>query len=359
MFDFNIKSKLAACKWKIKLIKYYVIYNFVISFFKKLREDVVYVWPPFILNKNESNLDKLFIYSKHYLAKLNINIIYYVESTHLTQHTYSPICDKIIKTVNVTNSITKNELKNARYCLQWHIDGAPKATSVFPCIYQIDDKLMSSRDDEWLRLVKDLYLSKHKLPIRSVQFPEHPIKTCAVLGGGPSIEHFYDEQNDFDAWIGCNFLVCDPKLRSAGHPFALCIIDPDIFSPMESMRPLWSGVFELLRHTPAILITAFKFAPFIELYLPEDIKAKCHYVKTLGNDSYRCDTKFNLADMVVTPYGNVLTDLMLPVATAISQEIVIYGCDGRPPGISGNNLKSERFRVYDDNQVSEKKVKYV
>lgn len=358
MDSFNISATIAAYKWKLKLQRYYVIKNISNIRLRNKQNDVVYVWPPYVLSTDESDLSKLLLNFKHYLVNLNINVIYYVHSNKLTKHVYSAVNDKLINIEATNNVTTQKDLKNARYCLLWRIDGAQKSTSLHPNLYLVDEKKEISCASEWLRLIYDLYISRDEIPTRSVNIPNYPVKTCAILGSGPSINHFYDENNDWDAWIGCNFLVCDPKLRNAGRPFALCILDPDNFSSMECMRPLWEGAFELLRGSSAILITAYNYAPFIELNFPEDIKAKCLYVKTLGNNTFSMKTNYNLLELKVTPYGNVFTDLMLPVAVAISKKIVIYGCDGSPPESKGNFPKSELFNTYDDQFTIESNSKY-
>ena len=67
-------------------------------------------------------------------------------------------------------------------------------------------------------------------------------------------------------------------------------------------------------------------------YFPSNVQLKSHYIRTLGHDCIATNLSGDLHSLTVTPYGNVLTDLMLPVATSISRKVVIYGCDGKRPG---------------------------
>lgn len=349
MLSYNFRANIAAYRWKLKLLRYYFLYKLTTKFrFRIKNNDLVYIWPPFKKNVDDSELNDVFLKSKHYISKLDVQIVYYVESATLAKYTYCILHGKVIVVEEVNIDIAKTESSGARYCLLWRIEDVPKPTSLFPNLYSVDTKLFSISANEWLRLTSDLFLLKNTIPVRTIDIPPYSLNKCAVLGGGPSIDYYYAEQNEWDAWIGCNFIVCDAKIRKSGNPFAICILDPDFFSSMESMKQFWEDAFKLLRETSAIIITAYKFAPYIELNLPEDIKNKCLYVKTLGSDTFTAVTNFDLSDLRVTPYGNVLTDLMLPVATSVSKMIMIYGCDGRPPGSVGNFPKSSTFQVFDD-----------
>jgi hypothetical protein len=137
-----------------------------------------------------------------------------------------------------------------------------------------------------------------------------------------------------------------------GNPFAFCIIDPYYFIPGQSLQVLWQNVFELLRTTPAVFVSTLDFAGYIELNFPEDIIQKCFYVRTLGRNTWRTKTSFSLPELTVTPYGNVLTDVMLPLATSISRHVVLYGCDGVPPGAT-SFPKAENVQKSEDVQSQE------
>jgi hypothetical protein len=157
-----------------------------------------------------------------------------------------------------------------------------------------------------------------------------------------------NESESWDVWIGANTIVCDERIWKKGRPAAVCMLDPYYFVPTHHWKSVWAGAFKLLRETSAVLVTAKCFAPYIELNFPDDIKRKCYYLKLLGHDSYRTIPKFDLSDLTVTPYGNVLTDLMLPLAASISRRVILYGCDGRPSDSTLNFPKAAGLQQYDD-----------
>jgi len=172
------------------------------------------------------------------------------------------------------------------------------------------------------------------------------------LGSGPSVGHFIAESDRVDGWIGTNYLVCDERIRGLERPIAYCIADPECFAPSVQCGQLRDHLIKFLRDTSAVLFTFAAYAPFIELNFPEEIKAKCHYVKTLGFDTYRFNTRFRADHLTVTVYGNVLTDLMLPLATCVSRKIVLYGCDGMPPG-TARFPKYSAMAKYDEAHLEE------
>jgi hypothetical protein len=157
-----------------------------------------------------------------------------------------------------------------------------------------------------------------------------------------------NESERWDAWIGANTVICDERIWGKGRPFAFCALDPYNFGPTYHWKSMWTGVFRLLRETPAVLVTVKSYAPYIEVNFPDDIKRKCCYVKMLGHDTYRMTTGFNLSDLSITPYGNVLTDLMLPLAASMTRRVMLFGCDGRPPDATKSFPKSAGLQKYDD-----------
>jgi hypothetical protein len=167
------------------------------------------------------------------------------------------------------------------------------------------------------------------------------------------VDRFQKESHLYDAWIGANYIACDKEIRAAGNPFAICAIDTDFFAPTASASRMWEGTFALLRATNCVLVTYIQYAPFIEQNFPVEIRNKTCYLKTLGASSGRIRTVFKWDEMHVTSYGNVLPDVMLPIASALSQSVVIYGCDGSPPTHATNFPKSDKYQMYDDEQIKE------
>jgi hypothetical protein len=308
----------------------------------------VYAWPPFSAGER-ADLDAFRFKLVHYLSKLDVDVCYFMRNSGgLTQCRYNIRRGDVIERSEVTYLSAKHQILRSRYSVLWKFENSPRYGSLRPHLYYVAEGPQCHGATDWLRLVSDLYFSEHPWPNRVIPFPKVPVKSCAVLGSGPSVDCFGSEGGRYEAWIGANGLALDERVRRAGTPFAFCIMDPYYFAPADSTTTIWNAVFELLRSTSAVFVTTSNAAGFIELNFPEEIKRKCHYVRTLGRDTCRLHTRFSLPELTVTPYGNVLTDLMLPIAASISRQVVLYGCDGAPPGATSNFPKSSYLQASED-----------
>lgn len=342
------KSYLAAYSWKAKLLRYYMVSRLTSRRSHSLGDiGRVYVWPPFDERKDAEALFSFQQNMRYYFNNLDISIEYYMrppESANgLIPLVMNNPAEKYLKMNFCDVALALKRFRTARYGVLWRNVGKPSGQSLRPNQYVVVEGPGCHGVVDWLRLVKDIYLSRTVMTKRSAPFPEYPVRSCAVLGTGPSIDLFDSESNQYDAWIGANAIPSDPKFRRIGQPFALCALDPYLFSSLASVKPIRDCFISFLRETPAVFITTLDYAAFIELNFPDGFKQKCRYVQVLGHDTASVRTKFDLTDMRITPYGNVLTDLMLPVATTISKSITLYGCDGRPPEGIGFFPKASRF----------------
>lgn len=326
---------LLAWKRKLALLRYWVLRRVgsLRALFRPASE-CIYVWPPFD-DGERTELEQLRLKLVHYLKNVDIEVFYFQRNQDsLLRCQYSPRKSNVLDRRVTADAVASREMARARYCLLWRHEGRPRGGSLTPERYYVSESPLCAGVTDWHRLVSDIYFSRYPLPQRTVRFPESPVDSCAVLGTGPSLDHFFSESNHFGAWIGANGLGFDERIQRIRNPFAFCIIDPYYFIPSPSVQALWQNVFELIRTTPAVFVTTLDFAGYIELNFPQDITQKCFYVRTLGRNTWRTKTNFSLRRLTVTPYGNVLTDVMLPLATSISRHLVLYGCDGVPPGAS-------------------------
>jgi len=339
---------LAVWKWKLALLRYRAFRQAALlgAAFRPV-QDHVYLWPAFAAS-DETELEAVETKIVHYLHNLDIYVVYFRhQGGELARYCYNPAERRVVGRSITSDTAAWRELQRARYCALWQYHSRPRAKSLKPWLYFVAEGPECYGTTDWLQLVTDIYLSRHPFPNRAVRFPETSVSSCAILGTGPSVDYFMSESDRWDAWIGANDLVCDERIWGRGRPFALCVIDPYFFSPTQCWKPMWDGAFRLLRDTPAVLVTSRDFAAYVELNFPDDIKRKCYYVTTLGHDTYRITTRFSLASLTVTPFGNVLTDLILPLAASISRRVILYGCDGRPPGAT-YLPKSLGLQEYDD-----------
>jgi hypothetical protein len=347
----NASSK--AWAWKFTLLRYRSLSQVASlrTAFKRSR-DCVYFWPPFE-ETNQVELEEVRAKARYYLNRLNISLCWFEKhQAALIKYRTCVEDGRVIEQRQVDAASAARDIRRARYRVLWHYHGRPKGGSLTPHLYYVAEGREFTGITDWFRLISDIYLAGHSIPQRKIQFPNVPLDSCAVLGSGPSLDRFVNESDRWGGWIAANRVICDERIRRAGKPVAFCVLDPYAFSSGDSFKTMWDAAFSLLRETPAFIATTFDYAPFIELNFPEDIKAKCLYVKTLGHDSYRISTRFSLSELTVTPYGNVLSDLMLPLASSLSLKIILYGCDGAPPdALESDFPKSEQCQTYYDQPV--------
>jgi len=343
-------SSIAAWKVKLMFLRYRVVRHAAsLRLASKNVKGRVYLWPPFAASE-QTELEAMEVNLVHFLRNLNTPVVFFRRNQmEITRCIYSVETHSVTSSSTISEAAALQELRRARYCLMWRYQDPARASSLYPWLYSVAGGPGRFESLNWLRLVSDLYFDRYTtLPNRAVPFPETFLRNCAILGTGPSLDDFMNESECWDAWIGANTVVCDDRIWGKGRPFAFCALDPNNCGPTYHWKSMWAGAFRLLRETPALLVTLQNFAPYIELNFPDDIKRKCYYVKALGHDTYRMTTRFSLSDLTITPFGNVLTDLMLPLAASITRRVTLYGCDGRPPGGTMNFPKSAGLQKYDD-----------
>ena len=328
-----MKYPMSVVKLKASLARYRAVRGLSsLTLLARPIGDRVHLWPPFG-PEDDAELSKSRQSCSYYLHNLNIAVCYFRRGKNgLTRHLLDVAHDTVMDAGRMDQRAVVVELKRAKYCAVWNYKARPCALSLSPHLYIVvntEGNHLGCQD--WLRLVSNIYRARFPLKARRAEFPTELV-SCAVVGSGPSSECFVEERRQWDGWITANFQVCDERIWQGSNPVAICIADPACFSPSPSFSALRARLFECVLSTSAVLVTFNEYAPFIELNFPEEIKRRCHYVQSLGQDSYRLTTRFRAKDLTVTRYGNVLTDLMLPLAASLSRKITLYGCDGMPPG---------------------------
>jgi hypothetical protein len=362
-WNFRLHARTSAAAYKARMLRFALLSRAAraLAPWRSL-DDRLLLWPEFELPGDADRLERTLRWSGHYLAGLDVPVEYFqrVEG-RLFRCLWRPGGPPAKPEPMAGEGEAARRSRRARHIGAWNADSPPVAISLHPHQYAIADVKNHSEAGEWLRLLSDLHARRRGAPDPRPELTPlpRPRSTCAIVGPGPSISRFARERDRFDACIVVNSAVLDPSVQEATNLFAICALDPDFLAPLESMKPFWVGAFSLLRRTPAVLVTARSFAPFIERNFPEDIRRKCLYARVLGVDTIRWRTRFDLGHLSVTSYGNVLTDLALPVAASISDDVTIYGCDGRDPGKVGENFqKHSALQGYEDASDRESPGKY-
>lgn len=153
-------------------------------------------------------------------------------------------------------------------------------------------------------------------------------KVSYVFGTGPSIEQALNFDFKGGLNIICNSLVKNKKLIKHIRPDLLAFADPVFhFSYVEYAKKFRIHAIEFLLKNEAFCVVPDYTVPLIVRHYPF-IADRIIGIPTFGS-------VFNYPDrnnFFVRGTNNILTFLMLPIATSLTDKIMILGCDGRQQG---------------------------
>lgn len=339
----TLRAWVAAYLLKAQLIRYNLLHKLTshLSLMRSYQASAV-IWPVFNEATDQEHLHSLAQRVEYYLHGTTVGAEYFVRSgSKVNRVVYDQSRNQWQHAAMVSDTDAMRRHDSARYLLVWKTATKTPGASIFPYRYVVEEGPGKHAVNEWLRLITDTYRGSDKgTQLNSSIQGTRLFNTCAVLGSGPSLELFYSEFERWDTWVAAASIVGDDRIFSCGRPFALCFIDPYYLTANESLQTLLRRIILFIRQTSSLLITTLGFRAFIETHLPVDIQSNCKYIRTLGHHGFCPKPKLDINNLYVTPYGNVLTDLLLPVGASISKTLVLYGCDGRPNGMTGNFPKA-------------------
>ena len=152
--------------------------------------------------------------------------------------------------------------------------------------------------------------------------------TALVLGTGPSATDVDDDTiSRADVRITCNSAVRNDDLIERLQPTAICFADPVFhFGPSTYAAAFRNDMLRAAERTGALLVIPANFLQLLLGHHPE-----LHdRVVGLSLEGEEWDWPSPERPQV-RPSGNVLTEMMMPVAFALADHVLVAGCDGRQP----------------------------
>ena len=149
-----------------------------------------------------------------------------------------------------------------------------------------------------------------------------------VFGTGPSLDHAYDFDYSNGFCIVCNSIVKNKSLLNHIKPQLLVFADPVFhFSPCHYAAEFRRMMVEVVDQFNCYIMLPDYCVPLLLAHYPE-LKTKI-----IGMPKHGKIFNFpTLTDFYVRGSKNILTSLMLPVASSMVDEIYIIGSDGRKKG---------------------------
>ncbi|MFC4701021.1 hypothetical protein ACFO4O_12680 [Glaciecola siphonariae] len=150
---------------------------------------------------------------------------------------------------------------------------------------------------------------------------------CWVLATGPSVEKYVEHDFNDSLTIACNSTIFDEALIKRTQPKILVFADPIFhFGVSEYAGKFRDKVNEQMNTLKPFIIVPFKYYRLLVSIFPE------HRHRIIGVPFNKV-LDFNLSlqkEFYVKTTSNILTLLLLPLATSFSDNVNILGCDGRP-----------------------------
>jgi hypothetical protein len=153
-------------------------------------------------------------------------------------------------------------------------------------------------------------------------------RTAFVLATGPSAGDVDPSDVDADVRITCNSAVRDQQLLDWLRPDVIAFGDPVFhYGPSRYAAAFRRDLLRAAEQTDALLVTTDGWVNPLLNHHP-DLMDRLAVLALSKEVPWRAPT---LEQPAVRNTGNVLTNLMLPCALALADEITIAGCDGRKP----------------------------
>ncbi|UGV40300.1 hypothetical protein J7W08_09460 [Methanococcoides orientis] len=156
---------------------------------------------------------------------------------------------------------------------------------------------------------------------------KHKDKACC-FATGPS----FDRYREFDYGNNCFKVICnstvknDTFLEYVNGPDILVFADPVFhFSPCEYSSQFRDHVLDVVRKYGCYVMVPDMAMPLLIAHYPE-LKSKL-----IGMPSGRSLNIPSIDKFHVKKSSNILTFLMLPIASAVAKKVFIIGADGREP----------------------------
>lgn len=153
-------------------------------------------------------------------------------------------------------------------------------------------------------------------------------KRVNVMGTGPSLGSVLDLDLGVSVSIMCNSVVRSDALLAKVRPQILAFADPVFhFGVSEYAAQFRRDLRKVVDEIDPWLIVPAESAPVLLAHMPElapklvalDVRRSGRFNIPIGSAPW------------VRRTGNVLTQLMLPVALSLSNSVGVLGCDGRDP----------------------------
>lgn len=155
---------------------------------------------------------------------------------------------------------------------------------------------------------------------------------AAVFGTGPGLDLFDSRDlGKYRTRVGCNSMVLSDEVLNRTRPNVLCFGDPVFhFGFSDQAKAFRNGLLAYVEQADPWIFMPLDFGGWVDELTRENERVVPLNMKRRG--PFNVPTEENV---YLRRTGNVMTEIMVPVAASVGSEISIFGCDGRPPSADG------------------------
>ena len=171
-------------------------------------------------------------------------------------------------------------------------------------------------------------------------------KDAYLFMAGPSLERAYDFDFPSDSLrIICNTIPTDTRVVEHIKPQVYVFADPTLFGPSLFGAKVRSRMLEIVNKYGCYVIAPDIQIPLLMHHYPELANNIIGMPSLQGTRNWNCPSPERF---YIKATGNIVTMYMLPVATAVADNIYILGADGMPPEGQMLPLAHSRFSYSDE-----------
>jgi hypothetical protein len=271
------------------------------------------------------------------------------------------IVDKVKKTDRLA---IEQFLEGLRFMAFWQNDGQKEISELISekklRIMMVDKNDPSRREAfEYCKFLHDLELygkRKEKARAEETKFGQILSKYCGfkksyIFGTGPSLQEAFNFDLSDGLRIVCNSIVKNRELLEHIKPHIIVAGDPVFhFGCSRYAEQFRKELIEVIQKYGMDFFYPFFYARLFESHYL-DLVDRSFSIPQVGRSDFNLDLS---REYVLKGMDNILTLLMLPLATTLTDEIRIIGCDGRKPD-EDYFWKHHTSSQYDDLMESVKK----
>lgn len=148
-----------------------------------------------------------------------------------------------------------------------------------------------------------------------------------VIATGPSSVNYHKFNFDDSFTVVCNSVILDQSLMDEVQPQVLVFADPIFhFGPSEYAGQFRKALLRASKIHNFTICIPFKYYPLFIAAMPE-LEPRTIGIPFAKERGWNFDVA---SEFEVKTTANILTFLMLPIATTFARQVGIIGCDGRP-----------------------------